>query len=338
MLDDKLTFGNSTMHNTRRQFLAQAAAGTLASLTVSGHHSVLGEDATQELPLVDTHQHLWDLDRQQLPWLEGAPEILRRSYVTKDYRAATEGLGLAQAVYMEVDVAENQLTQEAEHVVGLCQSPDHPTSGAVIGSRPGSESFAGYIRQFADNDYVKGVRRVLHTPKTPRGHCLQENFVASMRLLGELGKSFDLCMRPDELADAVSLADRCPATRFVLDHCGNADPKVFMKNSTPTHDAANWKRQIGQLADRSNVICKISGIVARAPEGWEPHLLAPVINHCLDEFGPDRVVFGGDWPVCLLGAEYAQWVNGLKQVISERPHSEQRKLLHDNAVKFYGLT
>ena len=92
------------------------------------------------------------------------------------------------------------------------------------------------------------------------------------------------------------------------------------------------------MAKRKNVICKISGVVARAPEGWSSEDLAPIINHCLDQFGPDRVVFGGDWPVCRIATTYLQWVNALKEVIAERSLVDQKKLLHDNAVRLYGLS
>ena len=85
------------------------------------------------------------------------------------------------------------------------------------------------------------------------------------------------------------------------------------------------------------MICKISGIIARLPKGWPAETLAPLVNHCLDSFGPDRVIFGSDWPVCLTGASYKEWVTGLKQIIASRPLEQQKKLLHDNAVKFYKL-
>jgi L-fuconolactonase len=147
-------------------------------------------------------------------------------------------------------------------------------------------------------------------------------------------------MRPTELADGAKLAALCPDTRFVVDHCGNADPKAFMPSSgeAPAHEAEQWKRDLATLADRPNVICKVSGIVARVPQGeWNSDILAPAINFCLDEFGPERVVFGGDWPVCLLGASYRRWVESLKEVISNRSEVDQRKLLHDNADEFYRL-
>ena len=107
----------------------------------------------------------------------------------------------------------------------------------------------------------------------------------------------------------------------------------------PDHDPQQWKDDLAQVAEAPNVICKISGIVARVPgKEWDAGMLAPIINHCLDVFGPERVVFGGDWPVCLLGSSYRGWVEALKEIISNRPESEQRRLLHDNAVKFYSLS
>ena len=201
-----------------------------------------------------------------------------------------------------------------------------------------------YIRRFADNAYIKGIRQVLHVPSTPRGTCLEEAYTAGVRLLGELGKSFDLCLRPAELGDATQLVDRCPDTLFIVDHCGNADP--YIVSGAAEHDPENpsshtrqqWLDDMATLAQRDNVVCKISGIVARArADGWTAADLAPTIDHCLDSFGPDRVVFGGDWPVCTLGATYAEWAAALRQVIANRSEEDQRKLLHDNAVRIYKL-
>jgi len=326
----------------RRRFLERAAGALFVAGAASTRAILQADDNSEEgglLPIIDTHQHLWDLARFNVPWLAGGPEILNRSYVSKDYLAATEGLHVVKAVYMEIALDPEQHVAEAEHVTELSRSEEHLTAGAVISGRPNSPGFTAYINRFKDNPAVKGVRQVLHT-SAPRGLCLEQQFVASMRLLGELGKSYDLCLRPSELSDAVKLADQCPDTRFILDHCGNADPKAFLPQSQeqPWHDAAQWRRDLSQLAQRQHVVCKISGIVARAPKSpWSADLLAPIINFCLDEFGPDRVVFGGDWPVCLIGASYRRWVESLKEVIGNRSQADQRKLLHDNAERLYGL-
>jgi predicted TIM-barrel fold metal-dependent hydrolase len=291
------------------------------------------------MPIVDTHQHLWDLEVVRPPWLKGAPDLLNRRYATAEYLAATRGLNVVKAVYMEVDVDPRDHVVEAEHVIGLCRSKQHPTVAAVIGGRPDSDKFAEYVARFKASPYVKGVRQVLHGG-TPAGHCLGAPFVRGIRLLGDAGLSFDLCLRPGDLKDGVKLSELCPDTRFIVDHCGNADPKAFAAKTDgekPSHDPDAWKRDMETCAKRSNVICKISGIVASAPRSWTAADLAPIVNHCLDAFGPDRVVFGGDWPVCLRGATYRQWVLALRSIVAVRPAADQRKLWHDNAVRFYGL-
>ena len=137
-------------------------------------------------------------------------------------------------------------------------------------------------------------------------------------------------MRPGELPDAAKLIDQCPDTRFILDHCGNANVQA--------KDRTQWQKDIGEVAKRKNVVCKVSGIVASAkPGAWGADDLAPIVKHTLEVFGPDRVMFGGDWPVCTLAATYAQWVAALKEIVKGRNADEQKKLFHDNAVKFYGL-
>jgi predicted TIM-barrel fold metal-dependent hydrolase len=320
----------------RRQFLS-AAAGVVG---VTFADPLRGVMTVKPLPIIDTHQHLWDFVHFKPPWLSGADPKMAAKHDTSDYQKASAGLNLVQAVYMEIDVAPKDQVKEANYAIELCKSKEHPTSAAVISGRPDSEQFAEYIGRYKDSPYIKGVRQVLHADAAPKGLCLRPQFVNSIRLLGEMGMSFDLCMRPTELADGAALARECPETRFIVDHCGNADPKAWMKNTTakPSHTLDAWKRDIASLAKRKNVVCKISGIVARAPQDWSSEHLAPIIDFCLDEFGPYRVLFGGDWPVCKLRATLGQWVKSLKEIVSERPHFEQKFMFHDNARTFYGLS
>lgn len=336
------------MATTRRQFLSQTAAAATAALALAPFPApALGQQEPQVKPddisLIDCHQHLWDLKKFRLPWIKPGT-LLDRSFVMHDYLAAIEGAGIKHAVYMEVDVDPAQKQAEAEHLIDICQSRAAPTIAAVIGGRPATDGFAAYARQFQGSPYVKGIRQVLHGGSTPAGYCLQEAFVRDMRLLGQLSLSFDLCLRPTELADGAKLAAQCPDTRFIVDHCGNADPKAFLKsgdsrlqNSKPDHDAAGWRRGIEQLAAQTNTICKISGIVARVPKEWSAADLAPIVNHCLDTFGPQRVIFGSDWPVCLNGAPLRDWVAALRQIVASRPAADQRALGVDNAARFYRL-
>ena len=336
------------MKINRRQFIQQTSRTGLAagSCGVLGAASApAGENEPMEepalLPICDTHQHLWDLDKLRLPWLKSAGE-LNRSYVIEDYLEATLGLNVVKAVYMEVDVDPAMLLTEAEHVVELCRRRDNPTVAAVIGGRPAAEDFAQYIGRFKDSPCVKGVRQIVHSPEGKPAPFLAEEFVAGIRLLGRLGMSFDLCVSPADLADGAKLIQQCPDTRFIVDHCGNADPKAFRPNhdkgGPPSHDPDRWRRDMDRLARWKNVVCKISGIVARVPkDSWTAEDLAPIVDHCLEVFGPDRVMFGSDWPVCTRAATFRRWVEALKEVVRGRGQTQQRGLLHDNAVRFYGL-
>lgn len=322
------------MRLSRREFVRSAAGAALGSALIS-HAWVRGAPAG--MLIIDTHQHLWDLSLITPPWLSSAPDVLRKSYRTEEYLEATKGLNI-KTVYMEVDVAPEDKVAEADYVGELCRGGKAPTRAAVMGGNPAAEYFAPYARQLAQRDYVKGIRQVLHVPETPAGFCLADGFVKNIQLLGEQGLSFDLCMRPRELSDGAKLAERCPDTRFIVDHCGNADPKAFgPHDEEPWHDADQWRRDMDRLASLPNVICKISGIVARTVPGWTSDDLAPIVNHCLDSFGPDRVVFGGDWPVCLTGAPLRQWVDALAEIISSRPADEQARLWSGNAKKHYTL-
>ncbi len=330
---------------SRRKFTKTTATGVLAGLALNSCKNLNEKKPMDQasLLIVDTHQHLWDRTKFDLPWLGDKTDGIAKSHVTADFIKETEGLNVTRAIYMEVDVREDQQEMEAEHVIALSKDPAHPTVAAVVSGRPSKASFKDFANKYKDEPLIKGFRRVLQGPDTPKGHCLSETFVSNVRHLGEIGKSFDICMRPSELDDAVKLADLCKETRLILDHCGNGDPKAFMSEerrgkARPWHDADHWRAGIDELAARDNVICKISGIVARAPkDNWSAEDLAPLIDHCLDTFGPDRVIYGGDWPVCKLTASYRDWVVALKEVISHRSLKDQQKLLSENAVKFYGI-
>lgn len=331
----------------RRDFLQQAtfsAAGLLTAGLSAQQGAQLFADQKQDkkesdvdfqatLPIVDTHEHLWDLTKFKLPWTKGN-DVLGRSFVTKDYLAATQGLHVVKSVYMEVDVDPSQQVQEAEYVIDLCRRDDNPMVGAVISGRPASADFRAYITKFKDSPFIKGVRQVLHGDSNPAGFCLDQQFVKSVQLLGELGMSFDLCLRSQELADGEKLVAQCPHTRFVVDHCGNMDVQ-----ETDAKKRHVWMDGMKALAQHDNVVCKISGIIVTAKKDWKAADLAPNMQFSMETFGPDRRMFAGDWPVCTLRASYRQWVTALKEIVRDMhmPQADQKKLFHENAVKFYGL-
>ncbi|MBX3412450.1 MAG: amidohydrolase family protein [Pirellulales bacterium] len=287
--------------------------------------------APDVVPIVDTHQHLWDLSRFSLPWTKGN-ERLGRDFLMSDYRQATAGLGVEQTVYMEVDVDPAQQEAEARYVIEFCERGDNPMTGAVISGRPASDGFRDYVNGLKASPYIKGVRQVLHSDATPPSYFLDRRFVRGIQYLGEVGWSFDLCLQPQALLDADQLVAQCPHTRFIVDHCGNMS---VQEGDTPRR--RRWMEGMRHLADHDHVVCKVSGIVATAQEDWTAADLAPNINFTLETFGADRVMFGGDWPVCTERATFGQWVGALQEIVKERSAAEKQKLFHDNAVKFYGL-
>lgn len=319
----------------RRRFLGAVGAAAVLSAASRAQGADQTADDSQPtgsvrmIPIVDTHVHVWDLTTFRLPWLaQGSP--LHRSYDWSDYQRATAGRPIEKAVYIEVDVEPAQQMQEARAVLNLCRSGRTAFRGAVISGRPASDGFVNHLDQFRGDPEIKGLRQVLHGAGTPAGYCLDPRFIAGVRLLGDRGLSFDVCVRPGELADAAKLIRECPGTSFIIDHCGNAP--VF------GGDLAAWRRDMALAAQQKNAVGKVSGIIASTHgRAWKVDDLAPIVNHVLDVFGPDRVVFGGDWPVCTIGAPLGSWIDALQQVVADRSEADRRKLFHDNAVRVYRL-
>jgi predicted TIM-barrel fold metal-dependent hydrolase len=303
-----------------------------AACALAGSAAVAGAD---DLPVVDTHQHLWDLNRFRLPWLDGAGDVLNRTYTTDDYLKASAGLNVVKAVYMEVDVEPAQRDREADFVVDLCRRKVGPTVAAVIGGATDREDFPTWIGRFKDSPHVKGVRSSFDA-----GIAAEAVFVRNLRTLGRLGMSFDLNVGPPGLGRAANIVKQCPDTRFVVDHCGNVDAAVFRRNGPPAGAAATqdrWKKGLADLAECPNVVCKISGVMEAAKGRAGEDEYAAVIHHCLDCFGPDRVMFASNWPVVNLAGSFASWVKLLRSVVRAHPAAAVRKLFSDNAIEFYRL-
>jgi predicted TIM-barrel fold metal-dependent hydrolase len=308
----------------RREFLSAAA-------TASATLAATAKDEPKMIPLVDCHQHLWDLSKFKLAWVtEGNP--LAVSHTPKEYAEATKGLNIVKSVYMEVDVVEEQQQKEADYLIELIKSKSGPTVAAVVSGRPNKgDAFKKYVDQFKGSTYIKGLRQVVHVDSTPAGYSATKEFIAGVRYLGDIGLSWDICQRPGDLGDAAKLVSECPGTRFILDHCGNA-PILDGKKME------EWKKAIAKVAEHKNVMGKVSGIIVQVKKGdWSVDQLAPAVKHTIEVFGWDRVMWASDWPVCTLGAPLKDWVAAAKEIVKDQSELNQKKLFGDNAIKFYGL-
>ena len=174
------------------------------------------------MQIIDTHQHLWDLDKLPYSWTARS-ESFNRSYRLEDYYAATEGVDIIKTVHVEADIDESHILDETRYILSLAERDDNPIAGVVAGCRPEYDNFREAIEQIAGHPNLKGVRRILHV--VPDEISTTTTFAENVRSLEEFDLSFDICVLARQLPLAIDLVKQCPNVRFILDHCGNPDIK-----------------------------------------------------------------------------------------------------------------
>lgn len=278
-------------------------------------------------PVVDTHVHLWQPERQRYPWLGDVP-ALNKPYLLDDFKAAYGTVGIESFVFVECDIHPDERMDEVEWVTSLAQ--DEPRIRGIVASAPleNGEAVRPTLEKLADNPLVKGIRRLIQAESID--FCLQSDFIKGVQLLSEYGLSFDICIVHQQLSNVIEFVRQCPNTQFMLDHIGKPD----IKNEA----LQPWKQEIETLSEFDNVFCKVSGVATSADfETWKPIDLKPYIDHVIGCFGFDRVVYGGDWPVSTQAIGYPQWVETLAWAVDGRSEDEMRKLFRENAIRFYRL-
>ena len=188
---------------------------------------------------------------------------------------------------------------------------------------------ADALDRLAEIPQVKGVRRIIQF-ESDLEFCLRPDFVRGVQLLERYGFSCDICISHEQLANTIELVRQCPNITFVLDHIGKPDIAAGLMEP--------WKSELSELARIPNVHCKLSGTVTEADhQTWTRDDLMPYVDHVVESFGFDRVMFGGDWPVVLNAAPYTRWVETLEQALAGSSESELRRAFRDNAMDFYRL-
>ncbi|MDO9638022.1 MAG: amidohydrolase [Pseudotabrizicola sp.] len=275
--------------------------------------------------IFDTHLHLVNRSRLSYPWLEGAP-ALNRDWSYEEYESTARRIGITDVLHMEVDVAEADIEAETAFIADLMQRPGSLIRGAIAAARPESPGFAAWLER-VDRSVVKGLRRVLHV--VPDAVSQSELFRDNIARLGTVGLPFDIVMLARQLPLAIELADACPDTVFVLDHCGV--PDIAGGAFEP------WAARITDLARRPNVILKLSGITAYTGGDWTLDTLRPWVTHVLEQFGADRMVWGSDSPVCTLQSSLPEWVATSQALLADLSVSERGAILHANACRLWDI-
>ena len=281
-----------------------------------------------ESDILDSHVHLWDPERFEIPWIAG-DKALNRRYDLDQFGSAVDDTNVRALVYVQVEVAVPYALMEAEEVVALAHRDSRIR--AIVPWAPleyGERSRAFVERLVSLGPLIRSVRRILQD-KEPE-FCLQPRFVDGVKLLADYGVGFDLCVRHTQLDAVTRLVDQAPNTQFVLDHLGK--PDIRGRQLDP------WRAQVAELARRDNVVCKLSGLVTEADhDGWSLDDLRPFVDVALDTFGPSRLMFGGDWPVVLLASPYRRWLEVAGQLVGSLTAAEQRAIWWETGASFYGI-
>ncbi|MCY6381954.1 amidohydrolase family protein [Hoeflea prorocentri] len=277
--------------------------------------------------LFDSHLHLIDRDSLDYPWLADV-EALNRDNTFENYSRDAARLGIGGCLHMEVDVAESDIQKETDMRAGLVGRPDSLMRGVISSCRPEENGFAAFLEHNRQNPAVKGFRRVLHV--VPDEVSTTALFRDNINRLKNTGLTFDICVLARQLGLAKQLVDHCPDVTFVLDHCGVPD--------IASGRFEDWRDSISELARRPNVFAKISGIVAYAdPGSWALADIRPYFEHTAEAFGPERIVWGSDIPVCNLGGGMATWVAATQALTAGWSIPERDGLYSANARKLWQI-
>ena len=280
-----------------------------------------------DFPIVDTHVHLWNPDYLRYSWLDGIP-LLNQKYMPEEYRTACGDVEVEQYVFVQCECDGGQHLREVEWVSRLSHQDDRIRGIVANAPLERGKEIDDDLVELANNPLVKGVRRLLQPESVD--FCLHPTFIEGVRLLPYHGLSFDICIFHPQLANIIKFVRQCPEVSFILDHIGKPDIKnqVFEP----------WEKELKLLAEMPNVFCKVSGVATEADiHHWTPDDLKPYIDHVIECFGIDRVMYGGDWPVARQATDYPRWVETLSWVTNGFSESESIKLFRENAISFYRL-
>ncbi|MFJ6852521.1 amidohydrolase family protein [Streptomyces sp. NPDC091271] len=279
-------------------------------------------------PVIDAHHHVWDLAVRDQDWITGeelAP--IRRTFTLADLEPEARAAGVAATVLVQtVTVAEETpeflaLAHDSTFVAGVVGWTDL-TAPDVAGTLAG-------LRDLPGGDRLVGIRHQVQGEPDPEW-LLRPDVLRGLRAVGAAGLAYDLIVRPHQLPAATRAAALLPELTFVLDHAGK--PPVARRATHP------WADDLRALAALPNTVCKLSGLVTEAdPRAWTVEDLRPYADTVIEAFGPGRLMFGSDWPVCRLAAGYTEVLDVARELTGPLGEDGQRSVLSDTARRVYGL-
>lgn len=276
------------------------------------------------MKIIDSHHHFWNYDPVEYGWIDDTMAVIRKDFGPKELREEIASAGVDGVV----SVQARQSLEETEWLLELAR--ENAFVAGVVGWVPLAEPGVGdCLNRLGASAKWKGVRHVVQAEADDR-FLEGGDFQRGMRELTARGLVYDLLIVERQLPAAIAFVDRHPNQSFVLDHI--AKPLIRSGVLEP------WASQIRELAKRENVVCKVSGIVTEADwQAWTPESIRPYVNTVLEAFGPGRLLFGSDWPVCLIASGYSRWLQTIRGLLEELSPDEQALVFGGNACRVYAL-
>ena len=273
---------------------------------------------------IDAHHHLWRYTPSEYDWIDENMQVLRRDFMRDDLKVAMRSAAVDGAVAVQA----RQTLDETRWLLDSAETNDEIRG--VVGWVPiaGAE-FPGVMEEFDGRPKLKGLRHVIQGEKD-ENYILREDFNAGIRALAGSGLVYEILIYERHLPQTIEFVDRHPEQVFVLDHI--AKPLIAAGIVEP------WATRMRELAKRENVWCKVSGIVTEADwKTWTPEKLKPYMDVAVEAFGPQRLIVGSDWPVCLVACSYERWWHVLREDFAEFSDGERARVFGGNAMQVYGL-
>jgi L-fuconolactonase len=279
-------------------------------------------------PIIDAHHHLWDLSARDHSWLDGpALTPIRRDFALADleHDAASAGVG-ATVLVQTVPVAE-----ETPEFLAIAAAS--PLVVGVVGwvdlAAPDVADAIAALRELPGGEFLVGIRHAVQAEPDPQW-LLRPDVARGLAAIASAGLPYDLLVKPHQIPAAVAVAAASPELAFVLDHLGK--PPIAEDRIEP------WAEDVKALAALPNTVCKLSGMVTEALwDSWTVQELRPFAETVLEAFGPDRLMFGSDWPVCLLAASYGEVVDAALDLTDSLSLTERTAVFSGTAARVYGL-
>ncbi len=273
---------------------------------------------------IDSHQHFWRYDVARDGWITDAMAVLKRDFLPEQFAEECAANGIDASVAVQADQSEN------ETVFLLDLAKKSSRIAAVVGWVDLlSPRTAERLEHFSHFEKLRGFRHVAQAEKDDY-FLAREDFVKGVAHLRQFGFTYDILVYARQLSAAIELVARVPEQRFVIDHL--AKPEINAKKITP------WAAQMREIAQNKNVFCKVSGLVTEADwHRWTPEDFKPYLDVVFEAFGADRLMFGSDWPVCLLAGSYRQVKQVIEDYVNGYSELDKGKIFGGNAARFYGL-